>query len=157
MDFEHDREANLNPPSAWFVLCQMLAVYATLFLALIGIAAIVDQIMPGRTVRADLLVGGFAFIWVFLMRRLGVISKPRRPKDGARAVLFAVYFVCFASISPLVDWWARAPNEHQANRIMGSVLTALLVAGFMSLSEKGAWRDESAGEPPAHQTPQRTV
>ena len=156
MDFGYSRETDLNPPSAWFVLCQLLAVYANLMLALIGIAAIADQIMPGRTVRAELLVGGVAFLWGFLMRRLGVISKPRRPKDGARAVLFAFYFVCIASISPLVDWWARTPNEHQANRIAGSLFTALLVAGFMSLSEKGAWL-EPAAKPPANQTPPRTV
>lgn len=156
MDFEHNHETDLNPPSAWRVLCQMLGVYANVLLALVGIAAIADQIIPGRTVRTDLLVGGVAFLWAFLMRRLGVISKPRRPKDGARAVLFAFYFVCYASLPLLVDWWTRAPNEHQANRIVGSLFTAVLVAGFMSLSEKGAWLKPS-GEPPANQTPPRTA
>jgi len=156
MDFGYSRETDLNPPSAWFVLCQMLGVYANLFLAIIGIAAIVDQIMPGRTLRALLLVGGVASLWGFLMRRLGVISKPRRPRDGARAILFVVFFVGFASVSPLVDWWTRVPPFALDHRIMGNVFTALLFAGLMSLSEKGVWL-ESAGKPPTNQAPPRTV
>jgi|SRR5579859_363931 len=156
MDFEHNRETDLNPPSSWFVLCQLLGGYTNLLLAIIGIAAIVDQFMPGRTLRAEVIVACIALPWGLLMRRLGAISKPRRPKDGSRTVLFVFYLVCFSSILPLYDWWARTPTLDWTRRSVGSVLMALIIAGFLSLREKGVWLEPS-GEPPANQTPPRTV
>jgi hypothetical protein len=154
MDFAYNREESSAPP-AWFALCQLFGTYAQLLLVIIGIAAIVDRIMPGRTLSAELAIVVPAFLWTFLTQRLGVISKPRRPETGARTILFVYYFISFSSLLFLLDLWERKPELNSASSIERLVVSGLFFAGFMSLTEKGAWLDESSAS--TNQTPPRTV
>lgn len=136
-----DNSTEQNPPSPWFVFCRLFANCSQLLLGVMGIALIVDRVMPGRSLRAELVWAGVALPWVFLMRRLGATPKPRRPRAGARTLIFVFSFVCFSSAATFLAWWETAPLANTADSLVGTGLTAFFFAGFMSLSEKGMWVD----------------